>query len=82
MKTYKEFISEATEALNEARETFNDFDSWKKAVLAKNPKAEFTKEGHGGSEFVIGSTKGSAQQTGKWMGPESAKKGTGYVYGR
>lgn len=79
MKTYNEFLAEKQQ-LNEAKETFSDFDSWKQAVLKKNPKAEFTKEGSGGSGFVIGSTKGSAQQTGKWMGPETMKKGTGCVY--
>lgn len=78
-KRMKEY-SLKEDSLNEAKETFTDYESWKKAVLKKNPKAEFTKEGAGGSEFVIGSTKGSPQQTGKWMGPESAKKGTGYVY--
>lgn len=81
MKTYHEFLNESSVVLNEAQ-TFTDFDEWKKAVLAMNPKAEFTKEGAGGSEFVIGATKGSAQQTGKWMGKETQKKGTGYLYGR
>lgn len=74
MKTFKEYM-----ALNESTE-YKDFDSWKAAVLKKNPKAEFTKEGAGGSEFVIGSTKGSAQQTGKWFGKESQKTGKGLVY--
>lgn len=80
MKTYKEFLNEAQSVILEAKETFSDFDKWKAAVLAKSPKASFTKEGAGGSEFVVAAVKGSPQQAGKWMGPESQKKGTGYTY--
>ncbi len=80
MKSYKQFLTESNDLVLEAKETFSDFDEWKASVLAKSPKAIFTKEGAGGSEFVIASVKGSPQQAGKWMGPESQKKGKGYTY--
>lgn len=81
MKTYKEFLNESAQ-LTEASMKFSDFDKWKEAVKRQNPRAEFTEEGAGGSEFVIASVKGSAQQTGKWMGKATQKSGTGYVYSR
>ncbi|BBK03766.1 hypothetical protein [Enterobacter phage EspM4VN] len=74
MKTFKEFLTEANKE-------YNDFDEWKQVCLKKNPKAEFTKEGHGGSEFVVASTPGSAQMTGKWFGNGKTPKGRGIVYG-